>query len=510
MKYILIISILFSALLSGAQGGFRSRIYLHGAPDNQAKAIFEMSPGNYVAAGWAADTVGWPQEINRLTLMGLDSVGTLKWYKQYGSFDFFYKNNIFISRSYYRQGDNLFYTGTVQDSTSIRHKGVLIKFDANGDTLWQKIYRDPDPDVDVIPQMVTASVDGGFLITGFFQHWGDGRRCLLIKTDSQGNELWRKNISKAPPNVQDGKAIVQDSATKKIVIVGYQYPYSNATHHNILVLDSLGNKLHQGSFGAGNPLDLIQSKDKFFYMTGFRSSDQNNIITVSPFVAKFSLADPGTKIWHKEYKPVSLRSGFYTIREVEGGFLLGGSLDTTEVLTGFPNDHLRLVKIDSNGNLLSDRTYSYALNTNANGSNTFGPRSLELTSDGGCVVANEIYNNPRPNPFFFVKFDSNGCDSSSSYCENLVAGQKEVEAGSFSFGLFPNPANNTTRVSFPSVSNKNYSVVLNDVTGKEVLQKRQCKSEDTLDLDNLQNGLYFVTLYEAGKTVGTKKLLVQR
>jgi hypothetical protein len=46
---------------------------------------------------------------------------------------------------------------------------VFVKFDLNGDTIWQKFYRDTDPLEDVIPQMVTASADGGFYLTGFFQ-----------------------------------------------------------------------------------------------------------------------------------------------------------------------------------------------------------------------------------------------------------------------------------------------------------------------------------------------------
>ena len=172
-----------------SQGGFRSRIYLPGAPNHQAKAIFETSPGNYFAAGFAWDTAGSPQTVNRLTVMGLDNSGSLLWYKQYGSMKFFYKNNIFVSRSYYKLGNHIYYVGCVQDTTN-KQIGVLVKFDLNGDTLWQRVFRDPDPQEDVIPQMVTASVDGGFLMTGFFQHWGNHtQQGLLIKTDADGHEL---------------------------------------------------------------------------------------------------------------------------------------------------------------------------------------------------------------------------------------------------------------------------------------------------------------------------------
>ena len=66
---------------------------------------------------------------------------------------------------------------------------------------------------------------GLFLVTGFFQNWSANpySKCLLIKTDANGYELWRKKIAKAIPDAQDGKTILQDSASKKIIIAGYQY-----------------------------------------------------------------------------------------------------------------------------------------------------------------------------------------------------------------------------------------------------------------------------------------------
>jgi hypothetical protein len=131
-----------------AQGGFRSRIFLPGALNHSSRAVFESSPGNYIAAGFTLDTLNGYQ-VNQLTIMGLDADGKLKWVKKYGSAQFIYLNNGFIIKTFYKQGDHIYYAGCVRD-TSNKQIGVLIKLDLNGDTVWQKIYRDPDPLEDVI------------------------------------------------------------------------------------------------------------------------------------------------------------------------------------------------------------------------------------------------------------------------------------------------------------------------------------------------------------------------
>ena len=65
----------------------------------------------------------------------------------------------------------------------------LIKTDAQGDTLWTRIYGDPDAAGGYSVQQTT---DGGYIIAGYtylFGHHG-AYNVYLIKTDSQGDALW--------------------------------------------------------------------------------------------------------------------------------------------------------------------------------------------------------------------------------------------------------------------------------------------------------------------------------
>lgn len=189
MRFLLAVIFVSLTWLLQAQG-FRVRHYLPGTHNNTAKAIFESSPGNYITGGIVVDSVNGVYS-NRLCMMGLDAQGQIQWVKKYGNYKFEYLDNNFTTRSFYKHSANIYYAGCIRD-TNNQQIGVLLKFDLNGDSLWQKIYRDPVEDV--IPQIVTASVDGGFFMTGFFQNWNNNSRpCLLIKTDINGNELWRKD-----------------------------------------------------------------------------------------------------------------------------------------------------------------------------------------------------------------------------------------------------------------------------------------------------------------------------
>lgn len=496
----------FTSFLS-AQGGFRARNYIPGALTNIAKAMFETSPGNYIASGFILDADG----NNRLIMMGLGSNGQMLWHKKYGNDKFMYLDNFFINRSFYKQENNLYYAGCVQDSLG-KYFGVLIKFDLNGDTLWQKIYRDPLQDV--IPQMVNKSVDGGFLITGYSQN--SGVNCLIIKTDANGNEIWRKKIHKGAPNVQDGKAIVQDSATKKIVIIGYQLTgfVSSPVHSdNVLILDSLGNKLSQHNYNGigGNILDMIQTRDKKIMAVGYQYYPQTvggNPLMKS-YVVKFDLNNPSSPIWKiNDFDKLTLANSFACLKEFNNGdVLISGVIDTMQILN-LPTRCLnRLTKIDKDGVIKWNRYYDYKINDNAS-DNNLSNASLEFTNDGGWIAAVKVLNSPSPNPFFFVKYDSTGCDSTLAYCKMLAeVGVNKLKIENEELKIYPNPAKDLLTIE--GGSERAIDVVeasFTDIYGREVKKVRIIQSR-RIDVRDLSIGIYLITVSKDGKTVYKTKII---
>lgn len=498
----------FLSCCSFAQG-FKTRYTLPFGTNSSTKAIFETSQGQYLGFGYCEDTLNG-KYLGKIVAIGINASGNVIWTKKYGGQSLLYLNNTFIARSFTRVGNNFFYTGCLRD-TANKQIGVLIKFNSNGDTVWQKIYRDPADDI--IPQMLTGSIDGGFLITGFFQ--GNGSPCMLIKTDANGNELWRKKITKVNPNVSDGKAIVQDSASKKIVIVGYQYLVSNDLHDNILVLDSLGNKLNQTHYTnvGGQLYDLIQTQDKNFVAVGFqyflKKINGSNQLLARSFALKFNVDSINKPIWkYNGFDTLEFYNSFFCLKEKSNGdIVIGGCLDTLENRNMNRNIFARVTTFTKNGNLKSNLYYDYK--TNGEGAdNNQAMESIELTSDGGLVSAIAIANSPNPNPMFFVKYDASSCDSSAAHCATVnMVGVGELNHDSH------RDENEELKISMKenevfiqNNSGKIYNVKVFNLYGDLFFEKKDNYYNMNVSLANFEYGIYLI-LVENCIAVLRKKVL---
>lgn len=498
------------SLVLSAQEGFKTRYYPSNTLTSNTKAIFETTPGNYIGCGYLFDTLNG-LNTNRIAMIGLNSQGQIQWLKKYGNYKLEYLNNQFIQRTFRRLGNFIYLATCVRDSNN-KQIGCFIKFNLNGDTLWQRFYRDTAEDV--IPQMVTSCLDGGFLITGFFE--GASRRCMLIKTSANGNELWRKKISKPAPNISDGQTILQDSASKKIVIGGYQNLGSNNIYDNMLVLDSLGNWIAQGNYCVfgGLAKDMIQTRDHKFIVVGYQYYPQSlggNYLTKA-YAVKFDINDPYNPIWKiNGYGKLALYNGFFCLKELSNGdVMIAGSLDSVHGVINGPlnaieNELIRFTKIDSNGNIIWNRFYNYKTNDSAD-FNSQGVMALELSSDGGWIAAIEGFNIPNPNPFFFVKYDSTGCDSSAAYCATVnLVGLQSVKIRNTNVHIYPNPANRTLFIE-SMLFDEDSELILTDILGRQVLQIN-ITQKNSIDISALQEGVYFLSLLKNKEVVYKTKII---
>lgn len=71
----------------------------------------------------------------------------------------------------------------------------LFKVDAGGDLEWSRVYdgqEDDDPWPNDIADAVTRTADGGFAVGGSIALENSDREALLVKTDAEGRETWRR------------------------------------------------------------------------------------------------------------------------------------------------------------------------------------------------------------------------------------------------------------------------------------------------------------------------------
>ena len=116
--------------------------------------------------------------------------------KDYGNKKFEYLDDFGSGHGAVIQNANFFYHAlAVRDSTNKQY-GVLIKINYQGDTLWQKTYKDPVNSM--AAQAIAKAADNGFLISGSTDDYVNHiSPCFVLKTDTNGNELWRKIINKS-------------------------------------------------------------------------------------------------------------------------------------------------------------------------------------------------------------------------------------------------------------------------------------------------------------------------
>lgn len=501
-KYLLYILFLIS-LVGLGQGGFKREYVLPNSSINIAKAVFEgLSPNNYIACGLTLDTMNG-QSFNCLTLFGVDNSGQKTWVKKFGNKKFQYLENFVRRRWFYKQDNSIYHTGCVLDSNN-KYLGVLIKFSLIGDSIWQRKFYDPT--ADLVPQSVCGSVDGGFLITGYLIKSGGENLALLIKTDINGKELWRKEISKPAPNVQDGRVIIQDTLTKKIILGGSQL-IGSTMKDNVIICDSLGNKLSQYNYNSigGIISDMIQTKDKKIIAvgqtrTGFMVG--NEVLHYS-FIIKFDLNSPGSPIWKKDnFDKLSLKNSFNSVKELANGNILCAGVIDTMIQLNLPEQcYNRMTVFNSDGSLLWNRHYSYSKSLSSDHIQFVNSLNLASNGDWLCAIESPL---PTPPPFFFVRYDSTGCDSTVSYCS---VGLSENKMNKTELQVFPNPVKSILALVVPNINIlNNFTINIFDVNGKLVITDR-LKSDDKIKLINMDNyysGLYLVQLISDNGQMFTK------
>jgi outer membrane protein assembly factor BamB len=207
-------------------------------------------------------------------------------------------------------------------------------------------------------ECVQQTSDDGFIMVGYTDSYGAGEADVwLIKTDANGNKIWDRTFG--GPGSEIGN-FVQQTTDGGYVIVGSTSSFGAGCSDIWLIrTDAEGNKLWDktsidGGFGTfgGASCD---------YGYCVRQTSDGGLIVSGQNAADVWLIKTdsnGNKLWDRTYG-----AGVpYSIQEtVDGGFIIiaGG----------------RLIKIDSNGEQLWENKYEHS-----------GGFSVQQTSDGGFIM----------------------------------------------------------------------------------------------------------------------------
>ncbi len=358
-----------------------------------ADAVQQTADGGFILAG----TIGSFEEISDVYLVKTDSSGKELWSKTYE------KNRRDYTRAVQQTDDGgfviagrLFYLDKRSDTDMF-----LMKTDSNGNELWSKTFGGGSRE-DIGTMQLTT--DGGFVLAGDTHSFGAVKSDMyLVKTDSSGNELWGKTYGGSD---EDAAFAMQQTADGGFVLVGYTYSYPSgefpSCYAYLVKTDSDGNELWSNTFGGGiedHGRAVQQTTDGGFIMAAaglYYEVDRSGEYLGKKYLVKTD--SDGNEIWTKTFGGNGLYSGYSSMQlAADGGFVLAGSTRSSYTARA----DIRLLKTDSSGNELWSRIFG--------GSEGDTARSLQQTADGGFVLAGSTDSfGAGLTDMYLVKTDSEG------------------------------------------------------------------------------------------------------
>ena len=243
---------------------------------------------------------------------------------------------------------------------------------------WAKTYHATGAVDSAMSMQQTA--DGGFIVAGSTNSSGvpGTPHAWVLKLDSLGNVVWQKTYGGTGPD--SANSVRQTTDGGFILAGGLTNSSSGIQQGWVFKLDSMGGMVWQKTYFGGLPLDTIwQSSDSGFIVAG-----TGQISCFGCFAGMFGewvvKLDPlGNISWQKVFS-LGISNHASSVRQTsDGGFIVAGRVKGCCSPGNADNWDALIFKLNATGGLVWQKTYG--------GPDYDEARSIQLTSDGGFIVA---------------------------------------------------------------------------------------------------------------------------
>jgi len=234
---------------------------------------------------------------------------------------------------------------------------------------WQKTFGGSGHD---IGSSVKQTLDGGYIIAGWTESFGEGMSDIyLLKTDASGELIWQRTFGGSG---EDNAQAVQNTSDGGYIIVGHTFSFGSGDPDVYLLrTDTFGQLIWQRTFGGSGwdwGYSVQQTSDGGYIIVGWTDSfgaGEGDVYLIK--------TDPsGNLVWQRTFGGSKFDSGSSVQQTSDGGYIIVGWTQSF----GAGSSDIYLLKTDASGQLIWQTTFG--------GSSGEVGFSIQQTSDGGYII----------------------------------------------------------------------------------------------------------------------------
>ncbi|HMQ69678.1 MAG TPA: T9SS type A sorting domain-containing protein [Ignavibacteria bacterium] len=360
------------------------------------------------------------------------------------------------------------------DGEGVNSDAYLIKIDYLGNPIWVKTFGGNDLDQGVCVKQLE---DKGFILLIRSFSYSSMQNILLIKTDQNGNEVWRKFYG--DKKYHEYGLEIQIIKNSGFIIAGWKVIPNQPAKMFLIRTDIFGDTLWTKTYDKyfkSAAYSIDKTGDNGFIIGGIADSTNNNY----PLSYVIKTDSVGKIEWEKRYAS-AYREICYSIRSLPNNrYAFCGRSDSS--FSEYERAILRI--IDGSGNTMIEKYFRASP-----GQNTF--RSLELTKENGFILCGF-------SEFILAKSYLVCTDSLGNIKPVGILNNNQILKNYSIDQNYPNPFNSQTIIKYTLFKPAYFQIDLYDITGKFIstlINEFMFNGNYSYTFDpqkyNLTSGIYF-------------------